>query len=230
MTSDLETSDLEDVAIALGKLNSEVVFVGGMVCQFYAQSKAAPAFRPTDDIDCVIEIHTHKEYAALEQQLRGLGFTHDTRQGAPVCRKIFKNIKVDFMPSDEKVIGFTNKWFQVGLKHTIEIGLTRKIKIRILELPYFLATKFEALFDRGQGDLYSHDFEDIVNVLAYRKSFEDFEILPSILKKALKEWATAIIANRGILEIVKAHLPSYESYQLAEKVLSVFQKMSKYEP
>jgi predicted nucleotidyltransferase len=228
MTNDLETSDLETIAIALGTLNKEVVFVGGLICQFYSQSNAAPAFRPTDDIDCFIEIHTHKEYAALEKQLRSLGFSHDTNQGAPVCRKIYKNIKVDFMPSEESVIGFTNKWFREGLNHTLEIELPGKTKIRILKLPYFLATKFEALFDRGHGNLYSHDFEDIVNVLAYRKSHEDIETVSPQLKEAFRDWSEKITRERGIIETVKAHLPSYESYQLAEKVLSVFKKMSQF--
>ncbi|MFH0918861.1 MAG: nucleotidyl transferase AbiEii/AbiGii toxin family protein [Fibrobacterota bacterium] len=226
MTNNLETADLGTIAIALGDLNKDVIFVGGLVCQFYAQAKATPAFRPTDDIDCVIEIHTHKEYAALEKQLRSLGFSHDTSPGAPICRKVFRNIKVDFMPSGEKVIGFTNKWFQEGVKHTLEIELPGKTRIRILELPYFLATKFEALFDRGRGNLYSHDFEDIVNVLAYRISYEDLETVPIRLKKAFRSWAETIMNERGILETVKGHLPSYESIQLAEKIHSVFQKMS----
>jgi hypothetical protein len=38
--------------------------------------------------------------------------------------------------------------------------------IRLISAPVFLATKFEAYSDRGQGDmLASHDLEDIINVL-----------------------------------------------------------------
>jgi hypothetical protein len=38
--------------------------------------------------------------------------------------------------------------------------------IRLISAPAFVATKFEAFFDRGRSDvLGSHDLEDIVNVL-----------------------------------------------------------------
>jgi hypothetical protein len=32
-------------------------------------------------------------------------------QGAPICRWIYQDIKVDVMPTDENVLGFNNQWY-----------------------------------------------------------------------------------------------------------------------
>lgn len=43
-----------------------------------------------------------------------------------------------------------NIWFQKeGMAHTITVAVAPTKQIRILELPYFLATKFAAFNDRG---------------------------------------------------------------------------------
>ncbi|OGJ87064.1 MAG: hypothetical protein A2268_15250 [Candidatus Raymondbacteria bacterium RifOxyA12_full_50_37] len=113
------------------------------------------------------------------------------------------------------------------MRHTIEVELPGKTRIRILELPVFLATKFEAFFDRGNGVFYtSHDFEDIVNVLAYRKSYQELEAFPLHLKKAFKNWANIVTSEKGILSTISSHLPPYESIKVSEKVLDVFKKLA----
>jgi hypothetical protein len=53
---------LMTVAEGLRDLLDEVVFVGGAVVGFYATNSAAPEMRPTDDVDCVIEVSTRLEY------------------------------------------------------------------------------------------------------------------------------------------------------------------------
>ena len=47
---------LQTVANGLGELKDEMVFVGGVVAELYADNPAASEIRPTIDVDCVIEI------------------------------------------------------------------------------------------------------------------------------------------------------------------------------
>ena len=91
---------LQTVANGLGELKDEMVFVGGAVAELYADNPAASEIRPTIDVDCVIEISSRLQFAQLEQNLRARGFKNDTSEGAPIYRWIYKDIKVDVMPTD----------------------------------------------------------------------------------------------------------------------------------
>jgi hypothetical protein len=83
-------------------------------------------------------------------------------------------LKVDFMPDDEAVLGFTNRWYALGLTTAVDHQLADETKIRILTPPLFLATKLEAFRGRGNGDLLaSRDLEDILILLDGRKSLSD---------------------------------------------------------
>jgi len=101
---------LQTVAIGLGNLKNRMVFVGGAVAELYAENPAASDIRPTLDVDCVIELRSGAAHARLEDDLRVRGFTNDSSPGAPICRWLYQGIKVDVMPTDEKVLGFSNKW------------------------------------------------------------------------------------------------------------------------
>jgi len=46
------------VAVALGKIQCEAVFVGGAVVDLYATNPAAPDPRPTIDVDCIVAVST----------------------------------------------------------------------------------------------------------------------------------------------------------------------------
>lgn len=49
---------LELAAKHLGGLLSEVAFVGGATVELWITDDAAPEFRPTDDVDVIVEITT----------------------------------------------------------------------------------------------------------------------------------------------------------------------------
>jgi predicted nucleotidyltransferase len=162
---------LKQIAQALGDLRVRVAFLGGSTLDLYAMGPAAPAARPTVDVDCIVEIAALRDFYALEDTLRGKGFKHDTSEGAPLCRWIYEGIKVDVMPTGLDLFGFTNEWYRVGVQHTFAYPLDDVVTINLLELPYFLATKMAALQNRGMTDLRtSKDFEDIVYVLRNRTS------------------------------------------------------------
>ncbi len=157
---------LQTVANGLGELRYEMVFVGGAVAELYVDYPAASEIRPTIDVDCVIEISSRLQFARLEESLRARGFTNDTSEEAPICRWIYKDIKVDVMPADSSVLGFSNRWYQEGIKLKIPKSLPDGTEVFVFPPEYYLASKFEAHKGRGGNDLrQSHDFEDIIYIL-----------------------------------------------------------------
>lgn len=89
---------LQTVANGLDELKDKMVFVGGAITELYADDPPASDVRPTLDVDCVIILSSRLEHSKLEENLRAKRFTHDTSQGATICRWIYHEIKVDVMP------------------------------------------------------------------------------------------------------------------------------------
>jgi len=88
----------------------------------------------------------------------------------PVCRWLIEGVKVDIMPTEESILGFSNRWYSQALKYAERRRLADDLNIRLVTAPYFLATKMEAFFGRGGGDyLTSHDMEDIVTLIDGRR-------------------------------------------------------------
>lgn len=157
---------LEVVAAALGPLKTEVVFVGGAILPLYITDMTnITEVRQTDDVDCIIKIKSRLNYVALEEKLRTLGFENDQRV---ICRWHCKGIIVDIMPTSPEILGFANRWYEEVIVNSISFTLDNGQIINIAALPWFMACKLEALFDRGLKDLrLSKDMEDIVFLIHY---------------------------------------------------------------
>jgi hypothetical protein len=110
---------LQTVADGLGELKDEIVFVGGAVAELYVDDPASSDIRPTQDVDFTIELSSYKKHTELEENLRTKGFANDNSQGAPICRWIYRDIKVDVMPTNETVLGFNNRWYPGGVENKI---------------------------------------------------------------------------------------------------------------
>lgn len=207
MPSNIEM--LQIVAVGLEDLKDDVVFVGGAVVELYADNSAASDIRPTADVDCVIDLGSRSSHAKLEEALRKKGFRNDTSKGAPICRYVFKGVKVDVMPSDFKLLGFSNKWYSDGIKNKIPKTLPNGTNIFIFSLEYYLAAKLEAYKDRGGNDLrQSHDFEDIVYILDnYSEIFEIIKNSNKVVKEYLKKEFTALLNNEYLIEGIECALP-----------------------
>jgi predicted nucleotidyltransferase len=157
---------IELIADALGALREQLVFVGGCAVDLLLTDPAAAPARVTYDVDLVARVEALVGYHALEKEFARLGFKRDMAQDAPICRWRFNNLEVDLMPMDSSVLGFANRWYPLAVKTAREVTISTGVTIRLISAPAFIATKFEAFFDRGRGDvLVSHDLEDIVNVL-----------------------------------------------------------------
>ena len=219
---------VEKIATALGDLKEKMVFVGGSVAELYADFPEISDIRPTIDVDCFLELHTYFSYTKLEEELRSLGFKDDTTQGAPICRKIYQGIKVDFMPDDENVLGFSNCWYADGIKNKEKITLPNEIDIYILSIEYYLATKFEALKGRGGTDIRSsHDWEDIVyimgncvNLVNAIKQCDNTQLVEYLQKQYFK-----LLQNNNIREIILSALPYNSEEENIDDILKIMNEI-----
>jgi hypothetical protein len=157
---------LLNIAHRLRPLLDEVVFVGGCTTALLITDPGAEAIRPTYDVDVIVEITSYADYAVFSERLRALGFQEDSSEGAPLCRWQWEQTKLDAMPLDEGVLGFSNRWYRETMTKAELVRLDPKTVIRAITAPYFLATKLEAFHGRGGGDVFaSHDLEDVIAVL-----------------------------------------------------------------
>lgn len=171
---DPNVARVEVVAAALGDLCEELVFVGGCAASLLIDAASAPPARVTYDVDVIAVVAAISGYYALERRFAERGFAKDTSEGAPICRWRVQDVEVDLMPTDERVLGFSNRWYPAAVASATSIALPSGRRIKLISAPAFLATKFEAFNTRGRGDvLISHDLEDIVNVVDGRAVLVD---------------------------------------------------------
>ena len=200
---------LQIVANGLEEIKNDLVFVGGSVAELYASDPASSDIRPPTDIDCLIELSSRKEYLKLEDKLRVKGFANDTSMGAPICRWIYKNIKVDVMPMDEKILGFSNRWYLEGIENKIGKALPDGIEIFIFPPQYYIGAKFEAHKSRGGNDLrQSHDFEDLIYIFDNCPDLlNDISKSNDGIRKYLKNECQNLLNNIAVREGIESALP-----------------------
>lgn len=162
---------LEMACTHLDDLLDEVVFVGGATVELWVTDPAAPEFRPTEDVDVIVEVTTRQDYYRLENRLRKLGFENDQESGV-ICR--FKRpdseLLLDVMPTEASILGFENRWQAESFSHAVEVALPKGQMIRALPPPYLLATKLEAFDTRYKLDFYgSRDWADVITLVDGRK-------------------------------------------------------------
>lgn len=150
---DPNVQSVEAVAQALDDLCDELVLVGGCAAGLLYTSASAPPARVTFDVDVVAEVAVLADYYALEKQFEKRGFKRDVSQDAPICRWRLRDLCVDLMPSDEKILGFSNRWYPHAIASALRVALPSGRPIRLISPAVFLATKLEAFATRGRGDL-----------------------------------------------------------------------------
>ena len=166
---------LELAAEYLDDLLDEVVFVGGATVELWVTDEAAPEFRPTDDIDVIVEITTRRDYYRFEKKVRHAGLENDHESGV-ICRFKHPNsgLLLDVMPTEASILGFRNRWQAEAFPHAIEVQLPSGQIIRAIPPAYLLATKLEAFRTRGKEDFYgSRDFSDVVVLVDGREELLD---------------------------------------------------------
>ncbi|MGC8724561.1 MAG: hypothetical protein ACP5VF_11930 [Acidobacteriota bacterium] len=219
--SEGELERLTTVARQLEPLHTKSVFLGGAIVGLLVTDPAGAEVRPTKDVDVVVEVATYFEYTEIEARLWDLGFLLDQEEGAPLCRWLVEGIKVDIMPPDTSVIGFSNPWYPEAVRTAQPFQLGIGLSIHLINAPCFLATKLAAFSSRGRGDyLRSPDIEDVVIVLDGRPEMGD-EIAssPSALREFLASESRALLETPALLRALVGHLDPDEASQAREGLI-----------
>jgi hypothetical protein len=199
---------IKQVAEKLGPLRPKVVFLGGSATGFHITDKAEPEIRATKDVDIIVEIASIVGYHKLEKTLMELGFFQKIQEDDPICRWYINDAIVDVMPTDENILGFSNRWYLPAIKNSVTIELEPNLEIQIVTAPYFLGTKLDAFFGRGKGDyLVSHDMEDIINLINGRvEIIEEIKNSEADLKEFIINTLKGFVDDDLFLEALPGHL------------------------
>lgn len=213
----------------LKPLLNEVVFVGGCTIALLVTDPAAAAVRATYDVDVIVEVTSYADYAVFSERLRTLGFQEDSSEGAPLCRWQKEQIKLDVMPLDETVLGFSNRWYRETMTHATSVELDPKITIRAITAPYFVATKFEAFHGRGKGDIFaSHDLEDVITLIDGRGTItEEIKASGSVVRKFIAENIAELLEDQRFTDALPGFLlPDAANQGRLKSLQSVLKKLS----
>jgi hypothetical protein len=198
---------LEFVARKLGKLNDEVIFLGGCSTALFITDPLALDVRPTMDVDCIVDIISLPNYHQFCEKLARQGFKQSINEDV-ICRWRYDDAILDVMPIDEKILGFGNRWYKTAIANPITHQLAENLIIKSVTAPYLLATKIEAFNARGNRDfLGSHDLEDIVTVIAGRIEIVD-EVASenSALRLYLKQFFQNIMTDDEFHTALPGHV------------------------
>jgi len=216
--------NLEMLRIAienLGELADEMVFVGGCTTGLLITDEGAAEVRATDDVDSIIEVTSYAQYNTFAEKLKKIHFREDTRDGAPTCRWVKGETVLDVMPLDEKVLGFTNIWYQPAIDEAEEHEILPGITIKVISPPYFCATKLEAFEGRGAGDyLASQDLEDIITVIDGRADIVDeISRAPEDVQEYISGKIRRLLHTRQFLDALPGYLLPDEASQGRLRIL-----------
>ncbi len=221
----MSNPNLEMLRIAvenLGELADEMVFVGGCTTGLLITDEGAAEVRPTDDVDSIVEVTSYGQYNTFAEKLKAINFHEDTREGAPTCRWVKGETVLDVMPLDEKVLGFTNRWYKPAIEAAEEREILPGMTIKVISSPYFCATKLEAFDGRGAGDyLASHDLEDIITVIDGRAEIiEEISRAPEDVWDYISGKIRGLLNTRQFLDALPGYLLPDEASQGRLRILT----------
>ena len=209
---------IETAAAALRELLDRVVFIGGCAVGLLITDTARPAVRATQDVDLIIQIGSKAEYYDLTDRLREAGLTEDPEI---ICRWRLGALRIDVMPTDEEILGFSNRWYREALSEARTVALPSGRAIRLVSPPLLIATKLEAFYGRGQGDFgASHDIEDIVNLIDGRAELMDeIAAAPEAIRAYLREEFDDLLGS-AFVDLISWHLgPQAQDQERTEIVI-----------
>lgn len=196
------------VAKRLEPLLDRLVFLGGCTTALFITDEASPDVRVTHDVDVIVEVLSRNEYWQLEERLRELGCSQEIDEEV-TCRWKLDGITLDVMPTDENILGFSNRWYSDAIKHAETVSISEDLAIRLVTPAHFIATKLEAFFGRGNNDFWgSHDLEDIVTVVDGRFGIVDeISAAEAGLKNYIAKEISALVETEEFREALSGHLP-----------------------
>jgi hypothetical protein len=198
---------LEAAVRLLEPLLGDLVFAGGCATGMLITDPAAGGIRPTKDVDAIAEVASYAEYAALSERLRALKLTEDQREDAPTCRWRFGDLTIDVMPTDERILGFSNRWYEPAIASAQNVEVAG-LPIRLITSVHFLATKFEAFRGRGNDDYRgSHDLEDVIAVIDGRPEIvREVESAAADVRSYIASEVGRLLATRAFVDALPGFL------------------------
>lgn len=196
------------VAERLEPLLDQLVFLGGCTTALFVTDEAAPDVRVTHDVDVIVEVASRKEYWQLEERLRELGCVQEIDEEL-ICRWNLDGATLDVMPTDEKILGFSNRWYSDAINNAETVSIGEDLAIQLVTPAHFIATKLEAFFGRGNDDYWgSHDLEDILTVVDGRSGIlEELSMAAAGLRSYIAGAISELISAEAFREALSGHLP-----------------------
>lgn len=202
---------LVSVAQAIGEeLCDEMTFVGGCATSLLITDEFTKEnVRHTDDVDLIVSALTYSDFNNLQERLKRKGFVirmPNYDEDIPACAMFLGDLRVDFMPNNERVLGFTNRWYQEAMLSAQPYALTETIIIQLIAPVYFIATKLEAYRGRGNNDpLASHDVEDILNLIDGREELlQEVQNAPEKVRHYIAKETSNLLKNEDFPYAVQA--------------------------
>jgi predicted nucleotidyltransferase len=176
-------------------------FVGGCATALLITDPAAAPVRATENVDTIAAIVSKPEYHQLGEALQAKGSSQSLEQNDPPFRWTFAGMKLDVMPTDQTVLGFSNPWYESAMQTAVTVTLREGLSIRLAAATSFVATKLVAFLDRGKGDfLESHDLEDVLSVVDGRPELVDeFERAASELREYVASVFARLLADEDFI-------------------------------
>lgn len=208
----------------LGPLADGFVFVGGCAAGLLITDAAAPPIRATVDVDAIVQVASRADYYRLSNKLRARGFKEDRSDGAPLCRWLHAPLILDVMPTDARILGFGNPWYEGATRTAKIVHLETGESLKLITAPYFMVTKLDAFENRGRGDFQmSHDLEDIITVIDGRP--ELLAELPSsepALIRVIASRFQELLKNSDFVQSIPGHMPGdAASQQRVPRILQI---------
>lgn len=124
-----------------------------------------------------------------------------------ICRWRAGELVVDVMPTDERILGFSNRWYVPALPSALSVELAAA-RIRLIAPEYFLATKLDAFRGRGESDVAaSHDLEDAIAVIDGREGIErEVRAAEPTVRRYLVKQFEELLATRAFVDALPGFL------------------------
>ncbi len=185
-----------------------LVLVGGCATELLITDTAVNRIRPTQDVDMIVEVLSLGDYYQLEEQLKSFGFSQTADDQGVICRWTKASLRLDLMPTDGKILGFSNRWYPLA-SSTANKFLLGELSINLITAPVFIATKLEAFYQRGNADfLSSHDLEDLISVIdGHSNIVEAISHCPEQVRNFLIVEFRKLIAESDFEDALQGHLP-----------------------
>ena len=212
----------------LHRLGVDVVYGGGATIGLYLDDFGAAKVRPTKDVDCIVPIEARPDYLALESTLRAAGLSPSTYEDDPLCRWVIDGVKVDILPLNEAILGFTNRFYRVGFATAEAVELPGGRRIKVLHPALAVATKIEAYRDRGASDpVASEDLEDIIALFdGCGGIVARIAEAPTAVQEAIGRWVREFLGRRDALDLIEGHLGLGGSLRVA-RVVSLLEQAAR---